>query len=284
MSGIQHQISDQTNQAIALLGGATAQSYNVVSLNVSPATLDLQHADADLSSSELTEKSPGIHSEAASLSLEKLFVDTSAPLPTARPLPLSASEELNESSSGFVEPEVQNPELMSRFEGSSLDDEGSLGILQAGVLATTLGSDESAETMSTGSMTFSLLDFIEQAIAQAEASQQEFGETFDGSRQGEFRELLVDAGRELGSGVREFLQDNVAGTGRELLSSTIDATGVTLLDPIADPLLSVDYYAKSGEVLNGVMDAVVQPIGSISAPRVGPLLADPREELSAYLG
>jgi len=57
-----------------------------------------------------------------------------------------------------------------------------------------------------------------------------------------------------------------------------------LLDPIADPLLSVDYYAKSGEVLNGVMDAVVQPIGSISAPRVGPLLADPREELSAYLG
>lgn len=284
MSGIQHQISDQTNQAIALLAGATAQSYNVVSLNISRTTPDLQYAVADLSSSESTEKSLAIHSEAALQSLEKLFVDTSAPLPTARPLPFSASEELSESPSGFVGPEVQNPELMSRFEDSSLDGEGSLGILQAGVLATTLGSDESTETMSTGSTTFSLLDFIEQAIAQAEASRQEFGETFDGSRQGEFRELLVDAGRELGSGVREFLQDNVAGTGRELLSSTIDATGLGLLDPIADPLLSVDYYAKSGEVLNGVMDAVVQPIGSISGPRVGPLLADPREELSAYLG
>ncbi len=88
----------------------------------------------------------------------------------------------------------------------------------------------------------------------------------------------------VGSGIREFLQENVAGVGRELVSSSIDATGVELLDPIAEPLLGVDYYAKSAEVLNGLLDAVAQPIGSIALPQVGPLLADPREELSAYLG
>src|SRR3546814_9683206 len=57
---------------------------------------------------------------------------------------------------------------------------------------TTLITDELPEALGTVGTGFSLLDFIEQTIAQAEASQQEFGETFDGGRQGEFRELLVD--------------------------------------------------------------------------------------------
>ena len=284
MSGIKNQISDQTIQAVALLGGATAQSYSAVSLNVSPVAPDLQHADASLPTPDPTDKSAGSDTESTLQSLEKLFIDTFSPVVTSRPVSSNTPEELIELPNGFVQPDIQNPELMSRFEGSSLEDEGTFGIQQTGFSGTTLITDELPEALGTVGTGFSLLDFIEQAIAQAEASQQEFGETFDGGRQGEFRELLVDTGMAVGSGIREFLQENVAGVGRELVSSSIDAMGVEFLDSTADPLLNVDYYAKSAEVLNGLLDYAAQPIGSIALPQVGPLLADPREELSAYLG
>ena len=73
MSGIQNQISDQTIQAVALLGGATAQSYSAVSLNVSLVAPDLQHADASLPTPDSTDKSAGSDTESTLQSLEKLW-------------------------------------------------------------------------------------------------------------------------------------------------------------------------------------------------------------------
>lgn len=253
MSGIQNQISDQTNQAIALLGGATAQSYSAVGLNTSPAALGLQNVGASLHFSDLIDVSARNNAESTSQSLERLFIDPSIPVVTSQPVSSSTAEELSELPNSYVQPVIQNPELISRFEDSSLDDEGVFGAQQTGFPGGSLIADESPEILANGGLGFSLLDFIEQAIAQSETSQQEFGDTLDGSHQNEFREFLMD-------------------------------TGMELLDPIAEPLLGVDYYAKSAEVLNGLMDAVAQPIGSIALPQVGPLLADPREELSAYLG
>ncbi len=285
MSGVHNQISDQTNQAIALLGGATAQSYNAVSLNASPVSLDSRQLDTGSPLSYLAEKNARSDIEIASQSLEKFVADTPAPSLVVRPSILNVAEELSERPDTLLATDTQNPELMSRFEGAFQGEESGAVFQQTGSSpAASLSADDSSDALTTNSAGFSLLDFIEQAIAQAEASQQEFDETFDGSRQGEFRELLVDAGTALGSGVREFLQENVAGVGRELVSSSIDAMGEEFLDSTADPLLNVDYYAKSAEVLNGLLDYAAQPIGSIALPQVGPLLADPREELSAYLG
>lgn len=284
MNGIQNQISDQTNQAIMLLWGATAQSYSVINLNAMPAVLDLNEAGDSLPASDLTKKFHRSEGEPTLQSMENGVVETTVSLVSVQPAPLNLSGELSEPPTRFVELELQNPELMSRFNNASFDDSGSLGFAQARFTNVALNAEESLETSSTGESGFSLLDFIKQAIAQAEVSKKEFEETFDGSRQGEFRELLIDAGRELGSVVREFLQDNVAGAGRDLLASTLDTTGVQLLDPVADPLLNIDYYAKSAEVLNGLLDAVAQPISTFSLPQLGPLLADPREELFAYLG
>ncbi|WP_275270687.1 hypothetical protein [Limnobacter sp. P1] len=222
MSGIQNQVSDQTNQAIALLGGATAQSYSAVSLNVSPVTLNLPNADESLPFYELIDISVQSNAESTSQSLERLLFDSHTTVVTLRSVFSNTSEEPSELPNGFVGSDVQNPELLSRFEGSSLEDESTFGIQQSGFSSASLIADESLETLTTGGAGFSLLDFIEQAVAQAEASQPEFSDTFDGGWQGEFRELL--------------------------------------------------------------MDAVAQPIGSIALPQAGPLLADPREELSAYLG
>lgn len=284
MSGIQSQVSDQTNQSIAILGGATAQSYGAVSLNALPIVPDSQNADVGSPFANVTDTS--IRSDSATISQtpEKFFVDTSASFANVRTAASNLPEDLSESPDSFIESNIENPDLISRFESSALEDEGLPNVQQTVVPGSTLNAEDPLDVIEPGGSVFSLLDFIEQAIAQAEASQQEFGDTFDGSRQGEFRELLVDTGMALGSEIRDFLQENVAGVGRELLSDSIDATGVELLGSTAEPLLAIDYYAKSAEVLNGLMEAVGQPIGSISLPQLGPLLADPREELSAYLG
>lgn len=285
MSDVHNEISDQTNQSIAILGGATAQSYSAVSLNASLAAFEAQQAEMSTSLAYVTDKSNRSDTQITSQPLEKFIGDIPAALLPSRLSPLNIAEDLSELPDALVGADIQNPELMSRFEGAFQEDESGSVVQQNSLPSSVLSSaDNSSEILSTGSAGFSLLDFIEQAISQAQASQQEFDETFDGSRQGEFRELLVDTGSALGSGIREFFQENVAGSGRDLLSSSIDATGVEFLDPIADPLLSVDYYAMSAEVLNGMLDAVAQPIGSIALPQLGPLLADPREELSAYIG
>lgn len=285
MSDVHNEISDQTNQSIAILGGATAQSYSAVSLNASLAAFEAQQAEMSTSLAYVNDKSNRSDTQITSQPLEKFIGDIPAALLTSRLSPLNIAEDLSELPDALVGADIQNPELMSRFEGAFQEDESGSVVQQNSPPSSVLSSaDNSSEILSTGSAGFSLLDFIEQVISQAQASQQEFDETFDGSRQGEFRELLVDTGSALGSGIREFFQENVAGSGRDLLSSSIDATGVEFLDPIADPLLSVDYYAMSAEVLNGMLDAVAQPIGSIALPQLGPLLADPREELSAYIG
>ncbi|WP_159568372.1 hypothetical protein [Limnobacter sp. 130] len=284
MSGIRDQITDQTNHAVALLGGATAQSYSVVSLNTLSAALDVPDAGSGLAQLETTIKSIQSEVEYTSHAVDKSFVDSSLGQQSNRFASLTMNDELSDLPSGFVGMGIQNPELMSRFDEFSVENESDFDAQQLESPGAALSPEDSSEGLASDVNGFSFFDFIEQAIAQAEASQQDFGDTFDGSRQGEFREFLVNTGMELDSGVRGFLQENVAGVGRDLLSSAIDATGVDVLDPVADPLLSVDYYAKSAEVLNSLMDAVAQPIGSIALPQLGPLLADPREELSAYLG
>ena len=141
MSGIQNQVSDQTNQAIALLGGATAQSYSAVSLNVSPVTLNLPNADESLPFYELIDISVQSNAESTSQSLERLLFDSHTTVVTLRSVFSNTSEEPSELPNGFVGSDVQNPELLSRFEGSSLEDESTFGIQQSGFSSASLIDD-----------------------------------------------------------------------------------------------------------------------------------------------
>ncbi len=282
MGVIKYRASHQTNQAVALLGGATGQSYRTVSLNASPAVFEVTSAGAGMASSDLLRKSSGAHSEAGSQLPDKPLPDTSVQFMSSKFLSMTVLEDQIEQPKGLIDSKTQNSELMSRFENISFGADSSTEVGQTAFPVVSTNADDGQELTAIAGNGFSLLDFIEQAIAQAEASQQQFETTFDGSRQGEFRELLVGLGTQSGAAVREFLQDNIAGSGRDLLSSTVDATGVDLLEPVVSPVLNIDYYARSAELLNGVIETVVQPIGSVAVPQLGPLLANPREELSAY--
>lgn len=282
MSGIEKQIAELTNQAVALLGGVTAQSYSLMGLNVSPVLPYSQITAAGFPSSDLMDKQSRKDSDASTNAIEKVLVDTSFQKSPSAYSPLSATDEPNEVPDTFAVTQNQDPELTSRFKDALLEDDGVFGIVQTAVPVATPSTDEFSDAPVNGSTGFSLLDFIEQAITQAEASRQEFEGTFDGSRQGEFREFLTGVASEAGGAVRGFLQDNIAGVGRDLLSSAIEATGSDSLDAAAAPVLNIDYYTKSAEVLNGLLDALAQPIGSISLPQLGPLAANPLDELSDY--
>ena len=87
-----------------------------------------------------------------------------------------------------------------------------------------------------------------------EASQAEFSGSFDGDRQSSIRDLIENFGSDTGSALRSALQDNVEGRGREFVADTFDASGLTLLEPIAEPVLAIDYYGESAVLINGALE------------------------------
>ncbi|HEX4878452.1 MAG TPA: hypothetical protein VFV39_01295, partial [Limnobacter sp.] len=175
------------------------------------------------------------------------------------------------------------------LRGNALDDDfmGSGSLAQdpeEGAIAIANAAESVLEDFS--SLPASLLELIEQALEDARANQEEISPEFDGSGSGQavVRDWIDSSLRDAAASAREFFQGEIRGEGREAIQTTVDALGSPLLSEAFEPLLAVDYYAAAADVINGLLDAVAQPIGSASLPRIGPLLDNPREELATYLG
>lgn len=271
--------ADRINQSVAVLGGATAQSYGAVGLR--KPSFD-------------TENFSTVLDQVANIPAEGVTHDSHSRMSEA-PNPVNSSSSLlsslnSSSGSAFDESfespdfsrtnEVRDSELISRFEATETESPAAFGLSSAQTV-TAVDTDTSAEggAVSAGS---TLLGFLEQVIAQAEASQAEFSGSFDGDRQSSIRDLIENFGSDTGSALRSALQDNVEGRGREFVADTFDASGLTLLEPIAEPVLAIDYYGESAVLINGALDLVVQPIGSFSLPPVGPTLTNAQNELASF--
>lgn len=271
--------ADRINQSVAVLGGATAQSYGAVGL--SKPSFD-------------TENFSTVLDQVANVPAEGVTHDSHSRMSEA-PNPVNSSSSLlsslnSSSGSAFDESfespdfsrtnEVRDSELISRFEATETESPAAFGLSSAQTV-TAVDTETSAEggAVSAGS---TLLGFLEQVIAQAEASQAEFSGSFDGDRQSSIRDLIENFGSDTGSALRSALQDNVEGRGREFVADTFDASGLTLLEPIAEPVLAIDYYGESAVLINGALDLVVQPIGSFSLPPVGPTLTNAQNELASF--
>lgn len=271
--------ADRINQSVAVLGGATAQSYGAVGLR--KPSFD-------------TENFSTVLDQVANIPAEGVTHDSHSRMSEA-PNPVNSSSSLlsslnSSSGSAFDESfespdfsrtnEVRDSELISRFEATETESPAAFGLSSAQTV-TAVDTETSAEggAVSAGS---TLLGFLEQVIAQAEASQAEFSGSFDGDRQSSIRDLIENFGSDTGSALRSALQDNVEGRGREFVADTFDASGLTLLEPIAEPVLAIDYYGESAVLINGALDLVVQPIGSFSLPPVGPTLTNAQNELASF--
>lgn len=270
---------DRINQSVTVLGGATAQSYGTVGLN--KPTFDTESFTpvhdrvADVPPEDLTDDSP----DGTSATI-MTFVDSTS-LVSALNLPAGvAFDEQFEPPVFSQTNEIRDSELMSRFEavGTELPAAFGLATAQNG----TSGDADSAVDGPAANAGSSLLSFLEQVIAQVEASQAEFNGSLDGDRQSFIRDSIENIGSDAGSTLRTTLQNNVADRGRELLMDGIEISGLTFLDPVAKPVLGFDYYGASADLINTTLDAVAQPIGSFSLPPVGPALTSANDELASF--
>lgn len=266
---------DRVNQAVAVLGGATAPSYEAVSLDraenlletglgVLPSDYDayvitpLRHADQD-----------------KPLGGDKSELDsTTSSSRTANPSNVFADEP-----TWFepVAPQQVTPDvdLMTRFQTPDSDDFAPGTFLPVDPR----GGAAAAEPAALNTVTSSMPSFLEQLIAKVEEASSDFSTDLDGSTQGAVRELILEIGSDLSTTVRMELQDNVSGVGRELAARLLDEVNIDTLDAVAEPLLAIDYYGASASVINGILDSIAQPIGSIALPQVGPFVADLKGEL-----
>lgn len=281
MSGFTQNIydADRSSQFIALIGGATAQSYEVVGLQAPrPSVVP----DSSIEEYSVTDSS----SDNASGRVDILNSFQEKDLPLA----LSLKQDAPATSQVFAQEEqtsavdliesfnISQPELMSRYQdfeqsldGFSVSPEFNGGTLNSVALDNLDGGAENN--------TFSLIDFLAEIVERAQSDQADFKNSFDGSRQGEIRNFIDFTGGELSSNIRSGLQDNVAGVPREALAEVVDSIGLDVLRAVADPVLAVDYYGESATLINDLLGAIAQPIGAFSLPQIGPLLADPQSEL-----
>lgn len=281
MSGFTQNIydADRSSQSIALIGGATAQSYDVVGLqaprsSVVPDLSTVKYFVTDSSSDNVSGRVDVLNSfqEKDLLLAPPLKQDAPA---TSQVL---AQEEQTSAVDLIESFNISQPELMSRYQdfeqtldGFSVSPEFNGGTLNSVASDNLDGGTENN--------TFSLIDFLAEIIERAQSDQAEFETSFDGSRQGEIRDFIDFTGGELSSNIRSGLQDNVAGVPREALGEVVDSTGLDVLSAVTDPVLAVDYYGESAILINDLLGAIVQPIGAFSLPQIGPLLADPQSEL-----
>lgn len=270
--------ADRANQAVALLGGATAPSYEALSLrraeNLSEADLgvllsgpnayidsDLREADSNASFVGDKFELNGLVSSPRSASLSSLVVDEAAGLEP-----------------GSLAQASQDTDLVSRFQTSDSDDSAPVSFLPIDPRA---GTDAVGESIVLSNDTSPMPSFLEQLVAKFEAVSGDISADLDGSRQGAVRELIFDVGSELSTLVRTELQDSVAGVGRELAAQAIGRVGIDPLETAVEPLLTVDYYGESAVVINETLGSIGQPIGSIALPQVGPFVASLMGELAA---
>lgn len=178
MSGFSRNIynPDRTTQAIALLGGATAHSYSSLSLHNSSVNTDsalgfedayFGHggAEAFQSRSEATDSAPDrpVSDSGSSIPFtgvpQYLILDDLARFDAVQDLPT-------------------NKDMTSLFDDGTLvsADFQSLSSLESSAEADLVSLVELPDL---GDQEFSLLDFIEQAVAEAEASQNQFANALE---------------------------------------------------------------------------------------------------------
>lgn len=271
--------ADRINQSVAVLGGATAQSYGAVGL--SKPSFDTEHTP--ITQDQVTDNLPEDQIQASPdnpVAAVKSVIDISG-LFSVLNLPAGPAFDEQFDTPVFSRADTtQDSELMSRFEAAETDLSAVPGLAAVQIVGAGGGdADVDGPAANPGS---TLLSFLEQVIAQAEASQAEFNDSLDGDRQSSIRDLIDNVGSDTGGTLRTTLQDGVEGRGRELVADVIDASGLRLLEPAAEPVLAVDYYGESAVLINGALDLLVQPIGSFSLPPVGPTLANAQDELAVF--
>ena len=282
MSIFSHNINsvDRLNQATTLLGGATAQSHSAANGILAPQFLGLENLSLDWYISDVKESNVS-----RSLDLDKLLPNISQfEYPKFTFNESSAQQTFFETQSKLsilINDETEpDSDLLSRFQEF---DEVTVSVGNTGAF--------NQQDVAAGQLTqeaigkdFLLSSFLAEIIEQAQKSRAEFDGAFDGDRQGAIREFLDSTGAALGTETRGILQDNFAGVGRGAADFALETLGIDLFDPLTNPLLATDYYGESAALINNLLDVLVQPIGSLSLPEIGPLIGNSRDELLGTLG
>lgn len=149
-------------------------------------------------------------------------------------------------------------------------DSAAPGLLTSVTEAVVLGSD---------GVLMNLLELIQETVENAD-------QPFDGSRQENIREFIIDSIGEFRSvdfTVRDFLQEHVRGEIKELVQGSLERLTGDNLDPVTDPLFAVDYYGTSADVINETLSVVqnISPMGTTVLPRIGPLSTQLLSSLTA---
>lgn len=271
--------ADRANQALAVLGGVTAPSYEAVSLYQAAHTLQ---PDPDVllpglvSPKEIPQRAAD--SESASMREGSNF-DVSASQVRTPSVLTGLGDEPGGIEVSQVSEFFQDMDLLTRFQTLDADNGASLSFRTG---ESRPGSDGASEPVASSSGSTGMSTFLQQLVAKVEGAADDVSTDLNGSTQGAVRELIIEIGSDLSASVRMELQDNVAGVGRELAAQVINRAGIEPLETAAEPLLAVDYYGESAVVINGILDGIGQPIGSIALPQLGPLVADLKSEMAGF--
>ncbi|HEX4857217.1 MAG TPA: hypothetical protein VFV28_10415 [Limnobacter sp.] len=283
-----HQIVDQNNQAMMVLGGATAHSYRelglgssgrllhpaVSILSISPQADAAGNTDTDSLSQESKPdlKSPDAFFPTV-IGEDETMLLTDESLVASVLMPADLIQKALPQAPGFAASLPDGDPISSTSTGRVTGDQG----LQS-------QAPDPSSLSSLSGAGFSLQDLLKQILQEVQTSQDDLPDTFDGSRQGALRDLIVDLGKGTGEGVREFFQENISGVARSTVVSLVDSADSPALSAASKPILQADYYNMISEPVNSMVDSVIQPIGSVSLPRLGPEFNRGLDELRLISG
>jgi hypothetical protein len=168
--------SDRTTQAIALLGGATAHSYSSLSLHnslVNPESApNIEDEYAKQGGAEAFQQG----GESAGSILDKAIFDSGSATPYAGVPQYLILDELV--AFDAIQDLPTNKNMTSLFDDGTLDsaDSQSVSDLESGAESDLVSLAELTEP---GNQAFSLQDFIEQVVGEAETSQEQFTNALD---------------------------------------------------------------------------------------------------------
>jgi hypothetical protein len=257
---------DWSNQAVSLIGGITAQSYQSLGF------LKLAH-DTDLVSFSLGDNEQSLGSLYSKDSLHQavetdFFGSQGGRVEAVGRLNSEFVDVIGFLEANITEPAQSDTPTLGASPGSSeLNFSGLFSELPESE-----SSGQDAPTVDVFSSTASsLLDLLQQTVDQTPAQRDAFADAFSGERQGALRSQLEDTG----AGLREFfaqsIEEQTGGRLQGEVRSVLESFNLEQDD-------SVDFYATGQQLISDVVDAAVQPIGSVALPMVGPSLVAIREE------
>ncbi len=258
---------DWFNQAISLVGGVTAQSYQSLGLlkpGQESATSALMSSDNGLFS-DFFDAADVTHVESPSSGALILQADE---LEGASRLNMEVFEPLNSLDADAAQASGQGPFAFgSATSASELDFSGLFSELMRSeaVGQDAIGSEASLLSNS------SLFDLLQQAVEQTPAQKDAFAETFSGERQSALRAEIEEGGASFREFTADVIESQTGGRVQGEVSGLLESIGIESND-------SVDVYGSSQQLVSDVVDAAVQPIGAVSLPMVGPSVVAIREE------